>query len=57
MQEYLADGAAVVVQAALEGTPEGGRLGGAAVGGAGDGEKIKAGNVKATIFRCCLRSG
>ncbi len=53
-REYLADGAAVVVQAALEGTPEGGRLvdplGERLSVELGTAKEIKAGNVKATIF-------
>ncbi len=60
-RKYLADGAAVVVQAALEGTPEGGRLvdplGERLSVKLGTAKEIKEGNVKATIFSLLFAIG
>ena len=58
---YLADGAAVVVQAGLEGTPEGGRLvdplGERLSVELGTTKSIKEGNAKATIFSVLFAIG
>lgn len=60
-REYLADGAAVVVQAALEATPEGGRLvdplGERLSVQLGTAKSIKEGNLQETIFSMLFAMG